>query len=182
MTSVSHGHAVRLLLCAALLPATAGCAWIGDAIGAGKQPPDEFVVVNRRPLVVPPDFQLRPPEPGKSETQEIQPSRQVVAALFPGQTEVPPRPSPAESALLAEVGEQVGSADPDARSNAGDKTQIVHKGTMLAELLKMEPRRLRSDGATIEHRGSDEKNNRTSEKSRGFFSFSWLLGNDDADN
>lgn len=160
-----------------MLPATAGCAWIGDAIGAGKQPPDEFVVVNRRPLVVPPDFQLRPPEPGKSKTQEIQPSRQVVAALFPGETEVPPRPSRGETALLNEVGAQVGEPDPNARSNAGDKTQIVHKGTMLAELLKMEPRRLRSDGATIEHRSSGEKISEEGDEN-GFFSFSWLFGDD----
>jgi len=173
---------VRLVLCASILPATGGCAWIGDAVGAGKQPPDEFVVVNRRPLVVPPDFQLRPPEPGKSEIQDIQPARQVVAALFPGETEVPPRPSPAETALLDEVGEQVGAADPDVRSNAGDKTEVVHKGVMLAELLKMEPRQLRSDGASIEHRGSGEKAVEESDSGGGFFSFSWLFGDSDEPN
>ena len=39
--------------------------WAGfDALGMGKRSPDEFAVVKRAPLIVPPDFDLRPPEPG----------------------------------------------------------------------------------------------------------------------
>ena len=32
----------------------------------GKRSPDEFAVVSRAPLIVPPDFELRPPRPGES--------------------------------------------------------------------------------------------------------------------
>lgn len=125
-----------------------GCAWLGDAVGSGKHPPDEFVVVNKRPLVVPPDFKLRPPEPGKPSPQNIQPAREVVSALFPGVTEVPPKPSKGELALLDQI---ASDGDSNVRSNVTEGTEVVEKGPMLAEILELPPRRLESDGATIEH-------------------------------
>ena len=43
----------------------AGCSGFKQAIGLEATPPDEFAVESRAPLTVPPDFDLRPPEPGK---------------------------------------------------------------------------------------------------------------------
>jgi len=50
-----------------LLPLLAACASgeVRDTLGLSKKAPDEFVVVSRPPLAVPPDFNLVPPEPGK---------------------------------------------------------------------------------------------------------------------
>jgi hypothetical protein len=46
----------------------AGCArgTVQDALGMGKRSPDEFAVVSRAPLILPPDYGLRPPDPGQS--------------------------------------------------------------------------------------------------------------------
>jgi hypothetical protein len=56
-----------LIACAML----AGC---GDdarkTLGLGKNPPDEFQVVGRAPLSIPPDYSLRPPTPGAARPQE----------------------------------------------------------------------------------------------------------------
>lgn len=41
-----------------------GCQSIREATGAAKTPPDEFTVLTKSPLVIPPDFNLRPPQPG----------------------------------------------------------------------------------------------------------------------
>ena len=41
-----------------------GCQSIRQATGAEKTPPDEFTVLTKSPLVIPPDFNLRPPQPG----------------------------------------------------------------------------------------------------------------------
>ena len=48
----------------------AGCApgTVQDALGMGKRSPDEFAVVSRAPLILPPDYGLRPPAPGQSRT------------------------------------------------------------------------------------------------------------------
>jgi hypothetical protein len=59
----------RLLLtlcCTAVLTgALAGCGGgIKETLGLDRQAPDEFQVVSRPPLSIPPEFKLRPPEPG----------------------------------------------------------------------------------------------------------------------
>jgi len=50
--------------------ALAGCESTRETFGFTKQAPDEFAVVTRAPLVVPPDFGLRPPQPGAQRPQE----------------------------------------------------------------------------------------------------------------
>lgn len=140
---------IRFAVAGLVLVALSGCAWVGDVVGSGKNPPDEFVVVNKRPLVVPPDFQLRPPRPGVPTPQDIQPAAQVVNALFPDY-KAPPVGSDGEVAFL----ENFDKADADVRSQVGDDTKTVDKGPMLPELLDT-PAGVRSgDGARIERRSS----------------------------
>ncbi|MGE5546107.1 MAG: DUF3035 domain-containing protein [Solirubrobacterales bacterium] len=47
-----------------------GCSEAKRAVGWEKAPPDEFQVVERAPLAMPPDFTLRPPSPGAVRPQE----------------------------------------------------------------------------------------------------------------
>lgn len=51
-----------------------GCGQFRDALGYDKDPPDEFQVVARAPLALPPNFDLRPPEPGLDRPQELSPT------------------------------------------------------------------------------------------------------------
>src|SRR3546814_5174685 len=44
--------------------------------------PDEFRVVSRAPLTLPPDYNLRPPEPGAPRPQVGTPSQQAERAVF----------------------------------------------------------------------------------------------------
>ena len=62
----------RLFVVAAMLaPLVAnGCEGTRKAMGIGKQSPDEFAVVTRAPLTMPPDYGLRPPRPGAKRPQE----------------------------------------------------------------------------------------------------------------
>lgn len=53
-----------------LAPTLSGCGEVRNALGYDKKPPDEFAVIARAPLSVPPNFQLRPPEPGARRPQE----------------------------------------------------------------------------------------------------------------
>ena len=59
-----------------------GCQSIREATGAAKLPPDEFTVLTKAPLVLPPDYNLRPPQPGVASRNEIDPDDQARAALF----------------------------------------------------------------------------------------------------
>ncbi len=72
----------RLLLIAAVGLALAGCSSLSNSLGLNPQGPDEFTVVAKAPLVMPPDFTLRPPTPGAPRPQEIQVQQQARAALL----------------------------------------------------------------------------------------------------
>jgi hypothetical protein len=56
----------------AALLALSACegADVKETLGLERNPPDEFVVVSRPPLSVPPEFKLRPPAPGELAPQE----------------------------------------------------------------------------------------------------------------
>ena len=50
--------------------ALSGCSEARRALGYDKTPPDEFTVVSQAPLSQPPDYSLRPPEPGAPRPQQ----------------------------------------------------------------------------------------------------------------
>ena len=61
----------------------AGCGQgtVQDALGMGKRSPDEFAVVSRAPLILPPDYGLRPPAPGENRPGINTPSERARASL-----------------------------------------------------------------------------------------------------
>jgi hypothetical protein len=61
--------------------AISGCDDTRRALGIDKSVPDEFAVVSRAPLVMPPDFNLRPPAPGADRPQEGTSADQARSAL-----------------------------------------------------------------------------------------------------
>lgn len=91
--------------------------------GYDRVRPDEYAVARSQPLVVPPDFSLRPPQPGVARPQDNNPSAQALDALFGGSA---PRSQSERSTLDSAGGD---SASPGVRSDAGDPdTKIVDKG------------------------------------------------------
>ncbi|HUJ02515.1 MAG TPA: DUF3035 domain-containing protein [Rhizomicrobium sp.] len=77
-----------LLAMSGMAMALAGCSTVSDVIGTGKDAPDEFAIVTKQPLVIPPDFNLHPPRPGAAPTNQLSPTDSAQAALFsddPGQ-------------------------------------------------------------------------------------------------
>jgi len=59
-----------------------GCENAKKTIGLTKQAPDEFAVVTRAPLNIPPQFDLRPPNPGSSRPQETTPRSEARKILL----------------------------------------------------------------------------------------------------
>jgi hypothetical protein len=95
--------------CLALLAglALSGCGDARKALGYDKAPPDEFRVMTRAPLSLPPDYALRPPTPGAARPQDQSSPEQARQALLGAAAPRPAAPagaSPGEAALLAKVG------------------------------------------------------------------------------
>jgi hypothetical protein len=65
-----------------------GCTSLRQMVGIDRVGPDEFAVESRAPLTIPPDFELRPPQPGAARPQEKssgQQARQVIEQAGPGE-------------------------------------------------------------------------------------------------
>lgn len=121
---------VSLGMLGALSLSLAACGGGGlkDALGYGKDAPDEFAVVTKAPLVIPPDFALRPPQPGAPRPQEMnmQPSVTAQAALTGDDSDavsVPATGSAGEQALLAQTGAT--EADPRIRAVVNNETRTL---------------------------------------------------------
>jgi len=106
-----------LLLCAG---SAAGCGGLREAAGLSKKSPDEFAVSTKAPLIIPPDFNLRPPSPGAPPANTLDPASNAQAALFNNadpQTvanNMTGNYTGGEKMLLANAGVQ--NADPGVRS------------------------------------------------------------------
>ena len=98
----------------ALLPLT-GCDSAREAFGFERSAPDEFAVVSRQPLSIPPNFRLRPPEPGAPRPAEVSTRAQTEALVLgsgdPSAATGVAGVSPGESALLSRSGADQAPSD-----------------------------------------------------------------------
>src|SRR5258707_15480456 len=65
-----------------LAAGTGGCSEAQKALGLTKNPPDEFQVVAPAPLTLPPNYNLRPPDPGAPRPHERTPRDMARNAVF----------------------------------------------------------------------------------------------------
>lgn len=123
--------AVRpLLAIAGLALLVSGCSSLRSMVGLDKDPPDEFQVVNRAPLSMPPDYGLRAPQPGASRPQETSTAdqaRQIVIDRQAGSNSIQPAAgrSASETALLKQAGAL--------NVNPGIRREIDTDASMLAD-------------------------------------------------
>lgn len=125
-----HRAFTALALTAAAGVLLSGCGSTSRALGMNKVTPDEFRVVAKAPLVVPPDYALRPPAPGEPRPQELQPESAARTALL-GSREAQAR-SEGEKLLVAKAG--ANQADPLVRYVVDDEFgDIAHKEKSFAD-------------------------------------------------
>lgn len=107
------------------------CESAKKVIGNRKAPPDEFVIYQRPPLSLPPEYSLRPPDPGSLGPQAITPTDQARAALLQQtvriqpQAERNPNLSDGLNALMRETGADI--ADPSIRQVVNSETTLLAK-------------------------------------------------------
>ncbi|PGH54358.1 hypothetical protein CRT60_31680 [Azospirillum palustre] len=131
MTSISSALSfprTRLPLIGLALAALtlAGCSDVRRSIGLDRQSPDEFSVVSRAPLTLPPSMQDLPkPRPGAARPQDSTPTQMAAGAVFGGS----PRSAKAaaagatagEKSLVAQASARDG-IDPNIRAKVDQET------------------------------------------------------------
>ena len=127
--SIHRASIVAVLLIGAGA-AVSGCSSTSKALGMNKVTPDEFRVVAKAPLVVPPDYSLRPPAPGEPRPQELQPESAARVAMF-GQSAAAGL-SEGERLLIEKAGAE--KADPLVRYVIDDEFgDLAHKDKSFAD-------------------------------------------------
>jgi hypothetical protein len=114
----------------------AGCQSFREATGAAKLAPDEFAVMTKSPLIIPPDFNLRPPIPGAPDRNQGTPTDMARTALFGQNPQAAAAAltgnfSDAERNLLARSGGSV--ADPAIRGAISTDSGLVDQGSDFAQ-------------------------------------------------
>src|SRR5690349_23886534 len=122
---------LQCVLAGSVAAALAGCDTIRDAAGQTKDSPDEFAIVTKAPLVIPPDFNLHPPSAGAAPTNQIAPTQAAQAALFTADpatvaASLPAQMSTGERYLLVKAGVQ--NADPAIRQEIASDSASTRAG------------------------------------------------------
>lgn len=86
-----------------------GCSTVKKELGVGRNSPDEFMVVKRAPLTLPPDYTLRPPAAGNLAPASE--SSGLAKSVLMGVPSAAPNKGDAESALLRKMGADTASPE-----------------------------------------------------------------------
>ncbi|WNK00024.1 DUF3035 domain-containing protein [Thalassospiraceae bacterium LMO-JJ14] len=120
-----------IAMMASLAITLSACESAKKVLSNPKDAPDEFVVYQRPPLSLPPEFSLRPPGSGENGPQAITPSDQARAALLQqkpqirGQQQKDPNLSDGLNAIMAKTG--ASNADPAIREVVNAETTLLAK-------------------------------------------------------
>lgn len=125
----------NIFLSALVMTAVCGlsaCSDVKESMGIGRNSPDEFTVVQRAPLSIPPDYALRPPGDTGGAPPASASADQAKTALLGAQT--PVAEGNAEKTLLDKLG--VANAEPDIRKKIDeDNGYIALKSQPVADKL-----------------------------------------------
>lgn len=102
-----------------------GCSGAKDKLGLTKKAPDEFAVVRRAPLSMPPDYALRPPVPGADRPQEQSTEETARNTLFGEPDKIIEHSglTNSENTLLSKAGTHI--ADPQIREKIKAEEEII---------------------------------------------------------
>jgi hypothetical protein len=107
-------------------------AALGATACASNRTPDEFRVVRKAPLTVPPDYNLRPPAPGEARPQELLPDAQARVAVFG--TDIGREASQGEKLFIAAAGGD--AVDRAVRQQVDyDSAQTLRKNRSFADMI-----------------------------------------------
>ena len=124
---------------AALLTGCTGNSKVGRVLGFEKSTPDEFAVVKRAPLTLPPDYGLRPPKPGAPRPQAVSPRSDAKKSLLSASSKPPASASDTRSAARRAKRAQINA---QAKGRSSSEVAQPHSAEVAVKPT-MEPRKTR---------------------------------------
>ena len=119
----------KLASLAAIALLLGGCNTASRALGLTSSAPNEFNIQTKAPLVVPPEYSLRPPAPGASSAENNYSQASARRALIGDVDEA--EPSRGEIVLLGKAG--VGRSDQEIRLEIDGQNSVERKSASFSD-------------------------------------------------
>jgi len=122
---------IRLVIAITALSgfAVSGCTSTSKALGLKKEAPNEFNILTKAPLVVPPEYNLRPPATGESSAENNYSQKSAREALIGDIDEA--EPTRGEIVLMSKAG--VGRADQEIRLVIDGQNSVERKSDAFSD-------------------------------------------------
>ena len=134
-SSIAFGkNKIALTICTCLMLAACGDD-ASDAFGYGKSAPDEFTVISRPPLILPPDYNLRPPGSGTARAAIPKPNEVAKILVLGRDLGTPQKNTPGEETLLENAAATQPTGDSIREMIENERTGTVSKSPDLTEAL-----------------------------------------------
>lgn len=125
MTDMAYLIIASRLIAPVAAALLSGCAdsSLSRTFGLTRDAPDEFTVVTRAPLSMPPDYTLRPPQPGAVRPQDVSDRALAESALVP-EAALGGAPAGASAGQVALVRDAGGGAPADIRQRVDQEARL----------------------------------------------------------
>ena len=121
------------------------CETAQEQLGLNKHSPDEFKVLKRAPLEMPPQYALRPPSPGAPRPQEQTSVDEAREAVFgEAREDSQHAPTTAEGALLQQAGANNVEADIRSRVDEESANMVDENEPVIKKLMNIGSHKLPS--------------------------------------
>lgn len=146
----------NIFLATALALPLGSCDKTREVLGLKRKQPDEFQVLDRQPLSMPPQYGLRPPMPGAPSKAIQDPQAKAKQALL-GDTQQIPTSSSAEKELLEKAAAP--EKDPSIRSKLAEEQEPAVESAPGEDLVFWKKTSPKKRGDVIDPRVENEKYN-----------------------
>ena len=135
--------------------ALSGCAGTSKALGLTKSTPNEFNILTKAPLVVPPEYNLRPPKIGESSAENNYTQKAARDALIGNIDSA--EPSQGEIVLLSKAG--VARANQEIRLVIDGENAVERKSKGFTDqvLFWRDGQAVSSDGQPLDSEGEERR-------------------------
>ncbi len=139
------------------LIALSGCSGVRNSLGLDKDSPDEFAVITRAPLEMPPSLSLPAPQPGEPRPQEASVAAKAQEAVFGIEKQHSTGNSGAESSLLRKAGAD--QADPNIRATVNKETAAMSERNkpVIEKILKLGGEKQDSSATIVDAKKEQER-------------------------
>lgn len=164
---MKRGKTLAAFLCAGVL-LLSGCNSLKRELGVARNSPDEFTVVKRAPLTLPPDYALRPPADAEAAPPAAETADAARSALFGKEPSAAVKTS-ADGSFLQKAG-AVG-VSPDIRKTIDEENGYIslHNRTVADKLIFWDdeaPSPDRAPASVVDAKGEAERLKKNKEEGK----------------